>query len=237
MQPIKVLLGLLALIAVACGGTSEEVDLTIKPVIEIPGGDAPTELLSEDIVTGNGEIADSGDLLVMHYVGVLHEDGSEFDSSWDRDDTFTFVLGQGRVIQGWDEGIVGMTEGSRRQLTIPAAQAYGDTGAGAAIPPGASLIFVVDLVNAYAPHDLDPSVTDPEALQVTELESGDGAELAEGDIVEVLYSIAPASLGEVAQSSWTDGATGRFVIGAGSCLLYTSPSPRDQRGSRMPSSA
>ncbi len=184
-----------------------------KPVVEIPGGDAPQSLLTEDLISGNGDTAESGDLLVMHYVGVLHEDGSEFDSSWDRGDTFNFVLGQGRVIQGWDEGIVGMAEGSRRQLTIPAAQAYGEQGAGADIPPGAALIFVVDLVNAHSPHEIDVTTDDPDSLEVTEIVAGDGAELAEGDVVEVTYSLALESTGEVVRSSWTDGSTAEFAIG------------------------
>lgn len=240
-KKFRVLLAALALIAAACSGSETDQNAAAcgvvetsddassgesseinggKPIIEIPGGDAPSELVIDDLIPCDGATAESGDLLVMHYVGVLHEDGSEFDSSWDRGDTFSFVLGQGRVIQGWDEGIVGMTEGSRRQLTIPAAQAYGDNGAGAAIPPGASLIFVVDLVNAYSPHDVDLAVDNTDTLEVTELESGDGEELAEGDIVEVLFSIATESAGGVVQSSWTDGQTGRFVIGAESEQIF-----------------
>ena len=185
-----------------------------KPFIETPTGDAPTQLLVEDLIDGDGAVAQDGDLLVMHYVGVLHSDGSEFDSSWDRNQTFNFVLGQGNVIQGWDEGIVGMTEGSRRQLTIPPAQAYGTQGSGGAVPPNSTLVFVVDLVGAFSPHEIDTAVEDPSELDITVVEQGDGPELVAGDAVEVLYTIASASSGEILQSSWTDRMTASFVIGA-----------------------
>lgn len=184
-----------------------------KPVVEVPTGAAPTELVVEDFIVGDGNEAAAGDLLVMHYVGVLFDDGSQFDASWDRDQTFSFVLGEGAVIQGWDEGIVGMAEGSRRQLTIPAAQAYGDNSPSPDIPPGSTLVFVVDLLGAHSPHDIDTTTGQATELEVTVLEEGDGPELAAGDAVEVLYSIAPVSSGIVEQSSWTDRQTGNFVIG------------------------
>ena len=187
-----------------------------KPAIEEIdfGGESPTDLVVEDFITGDGNAAEAGDLLVMHYVGVLHEDGSQFDASWDRDSTFSFVLGQGNVIQGWDDGIVGMTEGSRRQLTIPPQQAYGDNSPSPDIPNGSTLVFVVDLVAAYSPHEVDTSGGQATALDVTIIEEGDGAEVVAGNAVEILYSIAPVSVGEVAQSSWTDRDTATFVVGA-----------------------
>ncbi len=83
----------------------------------------------------------------MQYVGVLYDGGTQFDASWDRGgEPFAFQLGGGRVIGGWDQGIVGMREGGRRQLVIPPELGYGDRGAGADIPPGATLVFVVDLL-------------------------------------------------------------------------------------------
>jgi peptidylprolyl isomerase len=121
---------------------------TTKPEIDFPGDVAPTELVIEDLRPGDGAQAKVGDTISAHYVGVAHSTGEEFDSSWDRGAPLDFRLGVGQVIKGWDDGIVGMSVGGRRKLTIPADLAYGDRGAGAAIKPGETLIFVVDLVDA-----------------------------------------------------------------------------------------
>jgi len=119
---------------------------TTKPEIDFPGDVPPTELVIEDITHGDGAQAKSGDTISAHYVGVAHSTGEEFDASWTRGQPLAFRLGVGQVIKGWDDGIVGMKVGGRRKLTIPADLAYGDRGAGAAIKPGETLIFVVDLV-------------------------------------------------------------------------------------------
>lgn len=100
----------------------------------------------EDLVVGDGPEAKAGDLISAHYVGVTHDGGEQFDASWDRGDPLEFRLGVGMVIQGWDEGMLGMKVGGRRRLTIPAHKAYGERGAGGVIKPGATLVFVVDLV-------------------------------------------------------------------------------------------
>lgn len=122
-------------------------DLEEKPVIGVPEGEPPAELQVSDIVVGEGDLACSGDVVAMQYVGVLYADGTQFDASWDRgQEPFEFQLGGGQVIGGWDQGIVGMRQGGRRQLVIPAELGYGERGAGADIPPGAALVFVVDLV-------------------------------------------------------------------------------------------
>jgi peptidylprolyl isomerase len=121
-------------------------DLQTKPVIEVPQGPPPTELQVSDIVVGDGDLACSGMPVSMQYVGVTYADGKQFDASWDRGEPFDFQLGGGQVIGGWDQGIVGMRQGGRRQLVIPPALGYGDQGAGTDIPPGATLVFVVDLV-------------------------------------------------------------------------------------------
>jgi peptidylprolyl isomerase len=121
-------------------------DLSKKPQIEVPDAPPPCNLVVDDIVPGSGAAAKPGDHLTMKYVGVTYADGKQFDASWDRGQDFDFTLGAGNVIQGWDEGLVGMKVGGRRQLTIPPALGYGDQGAGEDIPPGATLIFVVDLV-------------------------------------------------------------------------------------------
>lgn len=118
-----------------------------KPEIDFPEGAAPTYLLIEDLIEGEGDPAKAGDTVSAHYVGVAHSTGEEFDSSWNRGNPLDFRLGVGMVIQGWDQGIEGMRVGGRRRLTIPAHLAYGDRGAGAAIAPGETLIFVVDLAD------------------------------------------------------------------------------------------
>ena len=122
---------------------------TTKPEIDFPGDVAPTELVIEDLVVGDGAEAKAGDSISAHYVGVSHATGEEFDASWNRGSPLEFRLGVGQVIKGWDLGIVGMKVGGRRKLTIPPDLAYGDRGAGGAIKPGETLIFVVDLVDTH----------------------------------------------------------------------------------------
>jgi peptidylprolyl isomerase len=117
-----------------------------KPFVEPHLGPAPDGLIIEEITEGTGEEARSGQTAVVHYVGVAASSGAEFDASWNRDDTFSFPLGAGHVIAGWDQGVVGMKVGGRRRLVIPAHLGYGERGAGGVIAPGETLIFVVDLV-------------------------------------------------------------------------------------------
>ncbi|MCP9490730.1 MAG: FKBP-type peptidyl-prolyl cis-trans isomerase [Solirubrobacteraceae bacterium MAG38_C4-C5] len=121
-------------------------DTSVKPAVEVPEGEPPTELETEDIVEGEGEAAEAGDTLTMQYVGVSYATGEEFDASWDLGQPFIFELGAGMVIEGWDEGLVGMREGGRRQLVIPPDMAYGASGSPPAIGPDETLVFVVDLV-------------------------------------------------------------------------------------------
>ena len=120
--------------------------MTDKPLVEPHLGDAPSELLIEDLIVGNGDEARSGQTAVVHYVGVGVTSGEEFDASWNRDEPFSFTLGAGYVIKGWDQGVQGMRVGGRRRLVIPAHLGYGDRGAGGVIAPGETLIFVVDLL-------------------------------------------------------------------------------------------
>ncbi len=119
---------------------------TEKPEVDFPGGEPPAELQITDIKAGDGAEAKAGDMVQVHYVGVAYSTGEEFDSSYDRGDPLEFQLGVGRVIAGWDQGVQGMRVGGRRQLVIPPHLAYGDRGAGSAIAPGETLIFVCDLV-------------------------------------------------------------------------------------------
>lgn len=102
-------------------------------------------LVIEDLVVGDGETAEPGQTVTVHYTGWL-TDGSKFDSSKDRNDPFSFPLGAGHVIRGWDEGVAGMQVGGTRKLTIPPVLGYGARGAGGVIPPHATLVFEVELL-------------------------------------------------------------------------------------------
>jgi len=105
----------------------------------------PEEILIEDLMIGEGAEATPGASLTVNYLGTL-TDGTKFDSSYDRDAPFTFILGQGMVIEGWDIGVQGMKVGGKRKLTIPPELAYGDRGAGDLIPPGSTLVFEIELL-------------------------------------------------------------------------------------------
>jgi peptidylprolyl isomerase len=119
-----------------------------KPQVDVPSGEAPpAELVIDDLEPGTGAEATPGATCTMHYVGVSWSTGKQFDASWDRGDTFSFGLGQGQVISGWDQGVAGMKVGGRRRLTIPPALAYGSRGAGGVIGPDETLVFVVDLID------------------------------------------------------------------------------------------
>jgi len=117
-----------------------------KPLVEPHLGAAPDDLLVEDLIVGDGAVATAGQTAVVHYVGVGMSSGEEFDASWNRGDAFSFPLGAGYVIAGWDRGVQGMRVGGRRRLVIPSHLGYGDRGAGGVIAPGETLIFVVDLL-------------------------------------------------------------------------------------------
>lgn len=107
---------------------------------------ATSNLKIEDLQEGTGDSPKPGDVVSVHYTGWL-ENGTKFDSSVDRGEPFEFVIGQGQVIQGWDQGVMTMKEGGKRRLTIPAELGYGARGAGGVIPPNATLIFEVELLD------------------------------------------------------------------------------------------
>ena len=117
-----------------------------KPDVSVPGGEPPTSLARADLEGGTGADATRGSAVDVHYVGVSFATGKQFDASWDRRETFSFRLGAGEVIAGWDQGVPGMKVGGRRRLTIPPELAYGARGAGGVIGPNETLVFVVDLI-------------------------------------------------------------------------------------------
>lgn len=153
------------LILTACGGDGEQPsddgstpasqDLGSKPTFEVPSDQQPpADLQVEVLAEGDGPAVEDGQTLVMHYVGKSWSTGEQFDASWDRGQPFSFTLGEGRVIPGWERGIGGtaggsiepMRVGERRRITIPPELAYRETGAGSAIGPNETLVFVVDLI-------------------------------------------------------------------------------------------
>jgi peptidylprolyl isomerase len=120
--------------------------MTDKPEIDFPDGPPPTDLEVTDLTEGSGPEATAGSTVSVHYVGVAHSTGEEFDASYNRGAPLDFRLGVGQVIAGWDQGVQGMKVGGRRKLVIPPHLGYGDRGAGGVIKPGETLIFVVDLL-------------------------------------------------------------------------------------------
>lgn len=118
-----------------------------KPTVGLVEGPPPTDLVIEDITIGTGPEVQPGQWAVVQYVGVSFDTGEEFDTSWNRGSPFSFQLGAGRVIDGWDRGVLGMRIGGRRKLVVPPHLGYGNQGVGNQIKPGATLVFVVDLVD------------------------------------------------------------------------------------------
>jgi FKBP-type peptidyl-prolyl cis-trans isomerase FkpA len=135
----------LAFLAAACGGAPQ-------PQSD-EGRSNVTELVKQDQTVGTGNEAVAGRRVTVHYTGWLYSEsapdkkGTKFDSSRDRNEPFDFNLGAGEVIRGWDEGVAGMKVGGRRLLTIPSSMGYGARGAGGVIPPNATLLFDVELLN------------------------------------------------------------------------------------------
>jgi peptidylprolyl isomerase len=117
-----------------------------KPEVTVPSGAPPKKLEIEELEKGAGATAKAGDEVTVQYVGVGYDSEEEFDSSWSRSEPFTFGLGAGQVIPGWDQGIEGMKVGGRRELIIPSNLAYGPAGSPPVIGPNETLIFVVDLL-------------------------------------------------------------------------------------------
>ncbi len=214
---------------VACGSAAPEETSEDIPASE----DSDTTITDSglqytELVAGDGPMAEPGDVVQVHYTGTL-EDGLVFDSSYNRGTPFEFVLGQGQVIQGWDEGIALMREGGEAILTIPPELGYGDQGAGEDIPPGATLIFRVELVNVQSVeeanqqqeeieivNDENTTVTDS-GLGYTQIEAGNGEMPASGDIVSVHYT-GTLTDGTVFDSSYDRGEPFQFTLGQGQVI-------------------
>jgi FKBP-type peptidyl-prolyl cis-trans isomerase len=144
-HPVAAVVAALGLLAAACGGAPQ-------PQSD-EGRSNVTELVKQDQAVGTGNEAVAGRRVTVHYTGWLYSEsaadkkGTKFDSSRDRNEPFDFNLGAGEVIPGWDEGVAGMKVGGRRLLTIPSSMGYGARGAGGVIPPNATLLFDVELLN------------------------------------------------------------------------------------------
>jgi peptidylprolyl isomerase len=118
-----------------------------KPKVKVPAGKPPKKLVIKDLIPGTGQAAKAGDPITVNYIGVNFADGKPFDNSYDRGQPFPFQLGGGQVIPGWDQGLVGMKVGGRRELVIPPSLAYGPQGQPPVIKPNETLVFVVDLLS------------------------------------------------------------------------------------------
>jgi peptidylprolyl isomerase len=131
-----------ALLVAGCGDDESRG----KPVVTVPDGAPPKKLEKTDLIEGTGAEAKAGDKVTVQYVGVGYNSKEEFDASWNRNEPFPFTLGASEVIPGWDQGVEGMKVGGQRELVIPPALAYGETGAPPAIGPNETLVFVIDLL-------------------------------------------------------------------------------------------
>ena len=203
-------------------GTTEPAK-TEEPKVTLPKV-APTKLVITDITDGEGVGAAVGDLIAVHYVGVLSSGGTRFDGNFGSS-PFSLTLGKGQVIKGWDEGLLGMKAGGMRQLDIPADLAYGDSGSGDVIKPGAALSFVVEMVGiipATDPAD-EPQLTIAGAaasstLQSKDLIEGKGDAIAAGDTVALHIVAYRGDTGEKITSTWPEGAPVSLTLEEGGSL-------------------
>lgn len=195
-------------------------DLAVKPIIEKPSGEAPKELVKEDIVVGTGAESKANSLVVVDYVGNSWSTGVEFDSSWDRGQPFDLTLGTGSVIKGWDEGLVGMKVGGRRKLTIPADLAYGEQSPSEDIKPNETLVFVVDLRYSGEKPKVDlAGVADDGKLQSTDLTVGTGDLVTATSTVRAQMVAFLLSSGKEFYSTWESQAGAEtLVLGGGSLI-------------------
>ncbi|MFZ9383869.1 MAG: FKBP-type peptidyl-prolyl cis-trans isomerase [Ilumatobacteraceae bacterium] len=235
-------LAAVALVLASCGGddsssessspddTVGEITLVDDPILDAEEPEValpesiPTELVITDVTVGEGPAAAEGDTVFVNYVGVLSADGTRFDGNYGSD-PFVVTLGQGMVIPGWDQGLVGMQAGGRRQLDIPADLAYGERGAGEAIPPNSAISFVVDMIAVVPAVDASdrPTITvetseNVDELIVTDLVEGTGAPAEAGSKVVLHLLGFRADTGEEVASTWESPEPLSFELTEGGSL-------------------
>jgi len=217
-----------------------------RPEVGIPAGPPPCDLVSRDLAEGDGEVAAAGGTVQVHYYGMAWSTQVMFDTSWDRGDPFSFTIGAGNVIAGWDQGVPGMKVGGRRVLVIPSDLGYGEQGSGA-IQGGETLVFVVDLISVSKPPscrerdvalserrgaitvrvagrmNAKPRVTVPEGdppceLQVLDVREGSGRRIDGETEIEAHYVGISWSTRKQFDASWDRGESIQFVVGAGAVI-------------------
>lgn len=159
--------------ALLSGDDDNSKSISPKPSVLLPA-ELPTELVITDLTEGTGEPAKPGDTLSVRYVGALSETGTEFDSNWEADTPYSFMLGTGSVIVGWDQGLVGVKAGGLRQLDIPSDLAYGDEGS-ATIGPGESLTFVIEVESIISGDPIETTTTQVAVAAPTPCPEADGS--------------------------------------------------------------
>ena len=202
---------------------SDPADLVNEPTVSLPT-EMPTELVITDITEGEGEAAVEGSTVYVYYVGVLSKDGDRFDGNFGGD-PYAVTLGTGAVIDGWDQGLIGVKAGGRRQLDIPSELAYGASGSGDAIPPDSAISFIVDVVAIVPPIDPAdaPDITIKGAANVDKLVSddlidGEGDEAKAGSNVLVHIIAYRADTGEQLASTWGDPSPVALLLKDGGSL-------------------
>ena len=208
------------------GDSTTTLPRTPKPVVSVPAA-IPTELQITDLVTGTGYAAAIGDTVVVDYVGVRTVDGVEFDNSYERGIPYDFPLGQGRVIEGWDQGLIGIQVGTRRQLDVPTDLAYGDNPpGGSVIQPGDALSFVIEARGvipapdpADAPTDraLEPSVGATE-LSVVDVVVGTGEPVAAGGTAVIHMLLVQGDTEAILFNTWENGEPFLFELVEGGSI-------------------
>lgn len=230
-----------ALALVACGDDSsndsaksdtastesaaEKAPLT-KPKVEVPKGPPPKKLVTEDLEEGEGPAAKAGDEVAVQYVLVEYKNGKEIEASWDRGEPFSFQLGSGSVIPGWEQGVTGMKVGGRRELIVPSNLAYGS----------GALVFVIDLLSIGGSTDAGQPSSDsadgksdkptvevpdeppPEQLVVEDLKEGSGAEVKAGDKIVVNYVGVNYKTGKEFEAVWDPEEPTTFQLGTGEVI-------------------
>ncbi|MBA3605998.1 MAG: FKBP-type peptidyl-prolyl cis-trans isomerase [Acidimicrobiia bacterium] len=225
---------LAAVALVACRSDSDDaeraatdvslVPATPPPTVPTPSVDVPQQLPTELVVTtlteGTGREAEDGDTVLVNYVGVRSEDGTEFDSSFGRE-PFPVTLGESAVIEGWQQGLAGAQGGERLQLDIPPDLAYGDDPRGTVIQPGDALSFVIDVLVVVPPNDLAEAPTEEDvtpldapltAVEIVDDREGDGATIDLGMTGFVNFVLARADNGVVLASTWSEPGPAQYVV-------------------------